>query len=83
MKHSELARRILDAFERQVLTTDAVARIVDKAAALVEEAMQAHGDLERERAQLRALERKLERACALDTEEDDELAAARIMREIR
>jgi hypothetical protein len=79
--HQEMADRILAALEG-LLSEERVARIVAKAEALIQAALD-QGDMKLDRERLRAVDRKLRRKAVLFEEEDDEVAAARIHREMR
>ncbi len=82
VKHDDVAARILDALEAKLLTPDAVARIIEKAAALVEAALE-HGDHDRDREQLTAIDRKIRRKTEAFEDEDDDVSAARMRRELQ
>ena len=58
VSHDEVADRILSAIDAQLLTPDAHERIVAKATALVEAALE-HGEHERDRELLAAVDRKI------------------------
>jgi hypothetical protein len=73
--------RVLAALEAQFLDEERIARVVDRAEALVEDALQT-GRLEQDAAELRALERKIRRVGELYADEEDDLEGARIRKQL-
>ena len=81
VSHDEVAERILAAIDTQLLNTEAVEKLIAKATELVEAALK-HGEHERDREQLAVLDRKIRRKTEVFEDEDDEVAAAGLRREL-
>jgi hypothetical protein len=77
VRHDEIAERVVAALEAQFLDEARIARVIARAEAL------ASGGVEQDTTELRALERKIRRLGGLFADEEDDLEAARLRKQLQ